>query len=225
MDHRAAPHANPDLIAEANHRVANSLALLGTLVRLQAKAAGKASQPLSNAEVRLMFDGIAARIATVGHIHRLLAHVPSEGSLALNAHLREICTALVTAFSSDQQQVHIDHHGADCLILAKYVQPLTLIVCEILTNAMKYAHPAGVPVRMSVNCEAHENGTLVISVGDDGIGLPEGFDPSTDGSIGFQVVRALAAEMGAGLVIQSDNLGVTFTLTVPSCLVANARTA
>jgi two-component sensor histidine kinase len=225
MDHRAAPPANPDLVAEANHRVANSLALLGSLVRLQAKAAGRAKYPYSNAEVRMMFDGIAARIATVGHIHRLLAHVPSEGTLALNAHLREICSALITAFSSDQQQVHIDYHGTDCLVLTKYVQPLTLIVCEILTNAMKYAHPAGVPVRMAVNCEAHENGTLVISVGDDGIGLPEGFDPSTDGSIGFQVVRALAVEMGAGLVIQSDNLGVTFTLTVPSALVANARTA
>ncbi len=225
MDHRATPPTNPDLVAEANHRVANSLALLGSLVRMQAKAAGKASLPYSNAEVRLMFDGIAARIATVGHIHRMLAHMPSEGTLALNAHLREICTALITAFSSEQQRVSIEHHGVDCQILTKYVQPLTLIICEILTNAMKYAHPAGVAVRMFVNCEAHENGTLVVSVGDDGIGLPEGFDPSTDGSIGFQVVRALAAEIGAGLVIQSDNLGVTFTLTVPSALVANVRTA
>jgi two-component sensor histidine kinase len=225
MDHRSSPFPTTDLVAEANHRVANSLALLGGLVRLQARAVGKAPQPPSNAELRLMFDGIAARIATVGQIHRMLAHLPQEGPIALNVHLRDVCAALVAAFSCEQQPVHIQHHGPECHVLAKYVQPLTLIVSEILTNAIKYAHPAGVPVAMCLTYEASEDGTLLIAIGDDGVGLPEGFDPSRDGGIGFQVVRALSAEMGAGLAIQSDNLGVTCTLTIPAALVANAKIA
>ena len=225
MDHRVSAPAHIDLVAEANHRVANSLALLGSLVRMQARAVGKGPMPHSNAEIRMMFDGIAARIATVGQIHRLLAHMPSEGTVALNAHLREICSALIAAFSSEEQQVRIVHHGAECQILTKYVQPLTLIICEVLTNAIKYAHPAGVPVALAVACDAREDGTLLIALSDDGIGLPEGFNPNRDGGIGFQVIRALAADMGAGLVIQSDNLGVTFSLTVPAALVANVKTA
>lgn len=225
MDHRVSPPANIDLVAEANHRVANSLTLLGSLVRMQARAVGKAGIPHTNAEVRMMFDGIAARIATVGQIHRLLAHMPSEGTIALNAHLREICSALINAFSSEQQEVRIVHHGMDCQILTKYVQPLTLIICEVLTNAIKYSHPAGVPVDLELTCEARDDGTLTIALSDDGIGLPEGFNPSRDGGIGFQIIRALSADMGAGLVIQSDNLGVTFSLTIPSALVANVKTA
>jgi two-component sensor histidine kinase len=217
--------ASHDLVAEANHRAANSLALLGGLVRMQARAIGKSSQTHSNAEIRLLFDGIAARIATIGQLHRMLASIPVEGSVPLNAHLRGVCANLITAFSSELQPVHIEYHGGDCLVLTKHVQPLTLIICEILINAMKYAHPAGVPVRMAVGCESRTDGTLVLLVSDDGVGLPEGFDPGKDGGIGFQIIRALTSEIGATLNVQSDTLGVTFKLSVPQALVANARTA
>src|SRR5262245_18876984 len=143
MDH---PRRQTDLVAEANHRVANSLALLGGLVRMQARAIGKNSHAHSNAEIRLLSDGIAARIATTGQLHRMLATMPTEGTIPLNAHLTEVCANLITAFSSEQQPVSIEHHGQACQVLTRQVQPLTLIVCEILTNALKYAHPAGAPV-------------------------------------------------------------------------------
>jgi two-component sensor histidine kinase len=214
-----------DLVAEANHRAANSLALLGGLVRMQARAIGKSSQCHTNAEIRLLFDGIAARIATIGQLHRMLATIPAEGSVALNAHLREVCANLITAFSSEEQPVRIEYRGADCLVLTRHVQPLTLIICEILINAMKYAHPAGVPVTMAVACESRTDGTLVLSVSDDGVGLPEGFDAKKDGGIGFQIIRALTSEIGATLDVESDTLGVTFKLAVPQALVANIRTA
>ncbi len=129
------------------------------------------------------------------------AHADAKARFRISSHLRDVCNALVMAFSSDQQRVQIEHHGADCLILTKYVQPLTLIVCEILTNAMKYAHPAGVPVRMVVSCNYMSDGALQVRVSDDGVGLPEGFDPAKDGGIGFQIIRALAAEIGAELAV------------------------
>lgn len=215
----------PDAVAEANHRVANSLSLLGGLVRLQARAAGRADKHFSNAEIRMMLDGIAARVATVGQLHRMLAHMPHDGAVALNAHLRDIANTLVTAFSSEQQPVHIEHSGPDCVVLTRHVQPLTLILCEILTNAMKYAHPSGVPVRITILCEYGSDGVLQLTVSDDGIGMPEDFDTAKDGGLGFQIIRMLTAELGANLDIFSDSLGATFRLTVPQAVVANARTA
>lgn len=215
----------PDLVSEANHRVANSLTLLSGLVRMQAKAAGRAARPFSNAEVRLMFDGVAARIATLGQLHRMLAHLPLDGAVDLSAHLRDLGKILVAAFSSEQQAIEIEHHGAECHVLTKNVQPLTLILCELLTNAMKYAHPSGIPVRIILRCEALSTGDLMVSVSDDGVGLPEGFDTQKGGGIGFQIIRTLTAEMGAHLDVATDNLGATFRLTVPQALVANAQTA
>src|SRR5579863_7253704 len=104
---KVTPGMSGDLVAEANHRAANSLALLGGLVRMQARAIGKNSQTYSNAEIRLLFDGIAARIATIGQLHRMLARIPTEGTIPLNTHLREVCANLIAAFSSEQQPVRI----------------------------------------------------------------------------------------------------------------------
>jgi two-component sensor histidine kinase len=224
MDAFLAP-SRSDLAAEANHRVANSLTLLGGLVRMQGKAAGKAERPFSNAEVRLMLDGIAARVATLGQLHRLLAHMPYDGVVAIDSHLRDIGANLVNVFSSEQQPVSIHYSGTECLVPTRHVQSITLILCEILTNAMKYAHPAGMPVKISVLCEASPKGVLEVTISDDGVGLPEGFDPAKDGGLGFQIIRALTSELGAKLDIFSDNLGATFRLGVPSALVANLQTA
>jgi two-component sensor histidine kinase len=139
--------------------------------------------------------------------------------------LRAVCANLITAFSSEQQPMHIEYGGGDCLVLTRHAQPLTLIICEILTNAMKYAHPAGMPVKMTVGCESKADGTLLVSISDDGVGLPEGFDLRTGGGLGFQIIRALSSEIGATLDVKSDTLGVTFQLAVPQAPVANARTA
>ena len=214
-----------DLVAETNHRVANSLTLLSGLVRMQAKEVSRSPKPFSNAEVRMMFDGVAARLSTVSQLHRMLAHMPADGVVPLGSHLREVSAGLIAAFSSEQHPIHIQHADMDCLVLAEHVQPLSLMLCEILTNAMKYAHPAGLPLRMALSCEAIADGILQVTVSDDGVGLPEGFDPARDGGIGFQIIRTLAAELGAALEVSSDSLGVTFCLRVPRALVANARTA
>jgi two-component sensor histidine kinase len=218
-------HPQLDLAAEANHRVANSLTLLGGLVRMQAKAAGRADKPFSNAEVRQMLDGIAARVATLGQLHRTLAHMPADGAIPINSHLREMGANLINTFSTEQCPVSIHHSGGECLVLTRHVQSITLILCEILTNAMKYAHPTGMPVKISLLCEVSPKGALELTVSDDGIGLPEGFDGTKDGGLGFQIIRALSSELGANLDIFSDNLGSTFRLSVPNVLVANLQTA
>jgi len=215
----------PDLVAEANHRVANSLTLLSGLVRMQAKRVGKGAQSYSGAEVRMMFDGFAARISTIGQLHRMLAHLPPDGTVDLSQHLRDLSAVLIAAFSTDQQQVDVRHHSANCHVLARNVQPLMLIVCEIITNAIKYAHPSGVLVRIDIRCEDVGNGDLLVSISDDGVGLPESLDIQNGGGIGFQIVRTLTAEMDARLEVSSDGLGATFRLTVPQTLVANAQTA
>jgi two-component sensor histidine kinase len=215
--------ASETIIAEADHRIANSLALLGGLVRLQAGAVGKVSKPYSAAEVRMMLDGIAARISTVAQVHHRLAKLP-DGVIAFGSHLHEICGGLIAAFSSEQQPIHIDYRCGQCLMPAKYVQPLTLIVNELILNALKYAHPAGVPLRLSVACELR-NGTLVLSIDDDGVGLPEGFNPRKDGDLGFRVIRSLCEELRAELDVQSSSLGTSFEITVPNILIAAAQTA
>ncbi len=225
--HTAAPtfEAQPptDLVAEANHRIANSLTLLVSMVRMQSVSVKKKQQVLTNADVRLLLDGIAARINTISQLHRILSRAGADGVISLQPHLEEVTAALVAALSSPEQQVRAMHSGGDCMVLMRHVQPIVLILCEAFINAMKYAHPAGVPLVMLVECAVGADGRLALTISDDGVGLPEGFDPITKGGLGFRVMRSLAAEIGAELQIQSTHLGLTLRLSLPSGAMSGAK--
>ena len=214
-----------DLVAEANHRIANSLTLLVSMVRMQATQVCSHPGPFSTSDVRLMLEGIAARINTLSQLHRLLSHADAEGTTNLKPHLKDVTDALVAALSSSEQHVTVRHSGTDCMVMMRHVQPVILILCEIFINAMKYAHPTGVPLLVSVDCRASADGRLVLSVSDDGIGLPEDFDVKQGGGLGFRVMRGLAAEIGADFAIHSSNLGVSFRLSLPQSSMASDKLA
>ena len=205
-----------DLVVEANHRIANSLTLLVSMVRMQASSTAKRADVLTNAEVRLMLEGVAARISTIGQLHRLLSHVPQDGCTSLMPHLRDVSASMVAALSSPEQSVTVEHSGSDCIVLTRQVQPIILIICEAFINAMKYAHPTGVALVMRIDCAPAADGRLVVTISDDGIGLPEAFDPAKDGSLGFRVIRSLASEIGATLEITSTGLGLSLRLSIPA---------
>ena len=219
------PSNDANHLAEANHRIANSLSLLVGMVRMQAVSVKKRAEPYSNAEVRHLLDGVAARITAIGQLHRSLSQASIDGIISLKPHLHDISDTLVAALSSSEQQVRVTHSGGDCMVLMRQVQPIALILCEIFINAMKYAHPSGVALQMTVDCNVSGDGRLVLTISDDGVGLPEGFDPGKNHGLGFKVMHSLAAEVGGELQIQSNHLGLSFRLSLPACAMAGAKLA
>jgi two-component sensor histidine kinase len=214
-----------DPAAEANHRIANSLALLTGLVRMQASSARKHAAAYSGADVCLLLDGVAARISTISQLHRILSRRPADGVVNIQPHLREITDALAAALTSADQQLRVVHTGRDCLVMMCHVQPLVLILSEIFINAVKYAHPSGVPLIIVVDCEPSPDGYLLLTVSDDGVGLPEGFQPERDGGMGFKVMQRLAQEIGSELRILSTHLGLSYRLSLPAGTMAGAKLA
>jgi two-component sensor histidine kinase len=71
----------------------------------------------------------------------------------------------------------VDHSG-DGYIDPRHARHAGLITAELLTNASKYAHPTGLPVKVNVHCETNDDGSFLVAVTDDGVGFPENFDPS-----------------------------------------------
>jgi two-component sensor histidine kinase len=213
------------MVAEANHRIANSLSVLVGMVRMQSVTVKKTTKSYSNAEVRHLLDGVAARINTIGQLHRILSQVGTDGAISLKPHLREVTDALVAALSSPEQSAKVMHTGGDCMVQMRQVQPIVLMLCEIFINAMKYAHPSGVPLIMLVDTSVSGDGRLVLTISDDGVGLPEGFDPMQSGGMGFKVMRSLAAEVGGELQIQSTHLGLSFRLSLPAMAMAGTMLA
>jgi two-component sensor histidine kinase len=108
-------------------------------------------------------------------------------------------------------------HPADSTISAAQARPVGLIVGELVTNAVSYAHPSGIPGRINVSSGAGAAaGDYSIKVSDDGVGLPERFDPEVDGGAGLKAVRSLAGRLGARLQFSDDGVGLSVRLDVPA---------
>ncbi len=92
--------------------------------------------------------------------------------------------------------------------------PLGLAINEAIINALKYAHPSGVAGQAIVSCRQVYGDSLLVSVEDDGVGLPDGVE-DRGGGLGFRIMRSLAAELRAELSFRSSPLGLTVQLIVP----------
>jgi len=192
---------------EADHRIANSLASISGLVRVRARAADDVANP------RTFLFEIADRIDTVARLHLLLAH-SNNGHVRLDQYLREICNRLGSALATNTPVYSVDC-SPEHVVPSNVAQPLGLITAELFSNSLKYAHPAGLPVKISVACGRTPAGELILSFEDDGVGFPEGFDVSNDGHLGMQFIRLLCEQLGGTHKWLSDPLGVQFEMQFP----------
>lgn len=209
------PRLDLALLSEANHRVANHLTLLANLVQAQAAEVAKGPTQLSRDEVHGILREVAGKVIGVGQLHRRLADLPQGEVIDLGDYLIESSTAFVKSLAL-QGRVGLMHRlDMRCPAKAEQVQPIALIVGEIIMNAVKHAHPTGIPVEISIFCGRGATGRTCIEIEDDGVGLPEDFDPQKDGGVGMRLIRQLTASLGADLEIDSDSLGTRFKLTLP----------
>ena len=200
------------LSMEANHRIANHLAAIVGLMRLHAASVTSVRQTMTTEEVRLLLLEIAGRIDTVGQLHKLLAQGPQRTVIDLGEFLREVCAIAIASLSPSQETSLSYDCSPGCTVRSEQVVPLALIINEAVTNAVKYAHPSGVPGKIILRCQQVEPGGLLVEITDDGVGLPEGFDPATNGGLGLRVVRSLSEQLGARLDFESTSLGLRVRL-------------
>jgi two-component sensor histidine kinase len=205
-----------DLAAEADHRIANHLAMLAGLLRMQSQGLGKKQKAMSGEEVRLVLEEFGGRLETVSKLHSLLASRPLGAPIDVANYLRNVAEGLVSSIStSDHMTIRYSFPAAYFLPPEKAVV-LGLVVGELVTNAAKYAHPTGVAGVVKVGGSTSEDGTTSIEVSDDGVGLPENFDPCESCSLGFRMIRALTAQLGASITFENSGLGLICLLKMPS---------
>jgi two-component sensor histidine kinase len=208
--------AGPDLetlLTESNHRIANNLALIAAVARSTAFALAAPNRIPTVADPRQILAELASRIEAVAALHRLLSCAPRFGAVSLGIYLREVCAGIARSFASENR---FDTEEADesCILPADQGPPLALIVHELVTNAIKYAHPAGAPGVITVSCARGRDGAIELVVADDGVGLPEGMDPEDDSHSGFAMVRMLANQIGAKVSCESTPLGLSWLVRV-----------
>jgi two-component sensor histidine kinase len=204
-------------MAEADHRIANNLTSLGGVLRVQRNAISKSGKAFTTEQVCELLDDIEARIEVTAKLHKSLAQAVNRNGVKLGDFVEEISALICTLSADGRMDLTVDN-ACDGYVDPRHALHAGLITAELLTNASKYAHPSGLVVKVHLRCETNNDGSFMVEVTDDGVGFPENFDPSSDGGLGFQLMRALADGLNAELQFEHDSLGVRARLIKPKYL-------
>ncbi len=109
-------HSDSVLSREADHRIANNLGLIASLLRIRARAVGREDGPMDRGDVVILLDDIVARIETVAQLHRMLTHSYRDALLDISSYLRDLCASL-TETLAPQAQVTITHQNTGACVL------------------------------------------------------------------------------------------------------------
>jgi two-component sensor histidine kinase len=194
--------------AERDHRISNSLSIISGLVHLKAKQA-------EVGDVRRTLLDVAGRIDMVARLHRLLAHA-STPAIPIGDYLHEVCRAMTTiAENEDRLQVTVDCPDG-LRVPPDTALRLGLLTAELFSNAVKYAHPTGVPTTIKVGCRRAGADALVFAFEDDGIGFPEGFDPMRVDGLGMRILRSVSAQLQGDPAWRDLGVGLRFECRFPA---------
>jgi PAS domain S-box-containing protein len=189
------------LIQETHHRIKNNLTMIESLINIQARTGVPELEELTK------------RIHTITAVHEQLYRSPDLARVNLRDYLSELVQNLFRSMGPDDGRVCLRVDIASAMVSMDDAVPLGLIVTELMTNSLKYAFPAEREGILSVHAAESEN-CLVLVVEDDGVGLPEGVDPTQSHSLGLRLVVSLVRQLGASLDVSSND-PTQFAVTLP----------
>ncbi|MGR9171786.1 histidine kinase dimerization/phosphoacceptor domain -containing protein [Rhizobium sp. KDH_Rht_773_N] len=186
------------LLAEVNHRIANSLGLVGALIRMQS----------SMTRDQVAIDALQEtqmRINAIASVHRRLYTNRQVGTVQVDEYLSSLLTELEASMRDEKRPHRVVLTAHPVNLSTDKVITLGLIVSELVTNAFKYAYPDGSPGEINVIVE--QDGELLRVVVEDAGG---GFDPSGPAKgtgLGTKILNAMAASLKAELAYDRQHAG------------------
>ena len=179
------------LLAEVNHRVANSLALVAALIRMQASSA---SEPA----VKAALSETQARITAIAGMHRSLYTSDDVRIVEMSRYLSTLVSELAVTLEKSGRKTSIATDFEGVSLASDRAVSVGMIVTELLTNAIKYAYPAGEggEIRVILKKTGEEDAMLIVE--DDGIGFDTAAAPTGTG-LGSRIIAAMAKTIGEGM--------------------------
>jgi two-component sensor histidine kinase len=185
------------LLQEVHHRVRNNLLVIGSLLSMQIDSAGgdAHSTPLRDAY---------GRILAMSLVHQQIHQYEHSAALNFGDYMKTLSAQVFGALCIDPARIRLELDIDSVHLTVDDAVPAALILNELLTNSLKHAFQNGRAGIVRVFSRQFEGGRIEIGVEDDGVGLPAGSEIEDLPSIGMKVVRILAKQLKADLVVRRE---------------------
>jgi two-component sensor histidine kinase len=196
------------LVAEANHRIKNSLAIASAVIRMEARALS--ADDMSVEEARAALYNVETRVNAISSVHGLMQMGGRKTDVSLRALLERIVEYTRDSAGLGPDDLVFIGAEVDLSLNSDHAVTLGLILNEILTNALKYGVARVGPSDIRLSAHVGPDGMRITLI--NAIVEARGDTSIPSSNLGSRLVRQLAAQIGAEIRSGSD--GVTYTTTV-----------
>jgi chemotaxis protein methyltransferase CheR len=197
------------LLHEMQHRVANSLQIIASIIMLKAKA-------VKSEEVRHHLQDAHKRVISVAAVQQHLHASVTAGSVdavEVKSYLTTLCEALATSMIAEGRSISLNVRGEGGSVNCRDAESLGLITTELVINSLKHAFGEEVE-EGQITVAFDVSGTnWKLSVADNGVGRPDGTFAQAKSGLGTGIVSALAKQLDAKLDTVSGPAGTTVSVT------------
>jgi chemotaxis protein methyltransferase CheR len=197
------------LLEEMQHRVANSLSIIASILMLKART-------VQSEETRQHLQEAHSRVMSVAAVQTHLHSAGQIGSIEMAPYLSRLCGALAESMVGESRPISLNVEVAGGHVPSRQAVSIGLLVTELVINAIKHAFP-----------EARKAGRVVVayevvgtnwrlSISDDGIGVPDataGRLGQEKSGLGTSIVKALAQQLEAKVDVVSGPAGTIVSIT------------
>jgi two-component sensor histidine kinase len=190
------------LYQELQHRVANSLQIIASVLMQSARR-------VPSAQTRGFLFDAHSRVMSVATLQQQLV-ASRVGEVQLRGYFTELCQSIAASMIQDREALRLTVDADESVATADASVSLGLIVTELVINALKHAFPAdgGGDIRVSYKSKAAD---WTLSVTDDGVGMPRGPGVVKPG-LGTSIVEALAKQLHATVATADAHPGTRISI-------------
>jgi PAS domain S-box-containing protein len=195
------------LLKEVHHRLKNNLQIIYSLINLQ-------SNSISDKNVLNIFKVSQNRIKSMALIHEKLYMQNNLSMVNFTEYLSDLASSLAYSYSIETSHIEFKLNTQQVLLNIDLAVSLGLCATELITNCFKYAFPERRRGEICLDLNFYGNHKMILSIKDNGIGLPDSFDFRNNDSLGLKLVSSLV-EQHHGLLKIDTNGATTFILEIP----------
>jgi two-component sensor histidine kinase len=194
------------LLKDMQHRVANSLQIIASILLITARTA-------RSDETRLYLQAAHQRVMSVASVQQQLRASENGGTVELASYLSRLCEALAASMIGDERRITLTARADGGATSSNRAISIGLIVTELVINAIKHAFPGKHDgSRVTVTYEGSEPNWR-LSVSDNGIGSLARRSKKKTPGVGTTILEALAKQLDACIIVSTTEHGTTVSIT------------
>ncbi len=186
------------LLGEIHHRVKNNLQIVHSLLALQ-------SARINDVRVLEMLRDSQNRIRSMALIHQTLYGSKDFAKVDFGMFLDALVPTLIGSYGVDADRIRLAIDIVQVELPINAAVPCGLVVNELISNALKHAFLPGQNGEITVSLNRQGRNEVMLSVGDNGRGLPDGVEAANTATLGLQLVTLLTEQLGGVLTINRAN--------------------